>query len=290
MSDVAEEPAHLSLRLLRGVMHSMTERNLDLIAAGVAFYAMLAVFPAFAAVIALWGFVSDPAVVEEQLQMLRGLIPAEGFSLLDAQVRVLVEANSATLGWATVLSTGAALWSVRAGVGALLRGLNVIYGNAPRPGFWHLMAVTAATLGLIGLALAALLAVVVVPVVLVFLPLGLATGWALTAARWVLLVAVGLAGLWLIYRFAPNHAEPHSRWVSPGVLFALALWVAASWGFTVYLTSFGSYNQVYGSIGAVIVLLLWFYLTAYAILLGAALNAELSRHLDPDLEPASGPE
>ena len=119
------------LAILRGVMRCMSERNLDLIAAGVAFYAMLAVFPAFAAVIAFWGFISDPSIIEDQLNMLRGLVPAEALALLEGQVRVLVDANSSTLGWATLVSIGGALWSTRAGVGALVRGLLAFTGRDP---------------------------------------------------------------------------------------------------------------------------------------------------------------
>jgi membrane protein len=277
---MAAPSRHISLRLLIGVWTAMAARNLDLIAAGVAFYAMLAVFPAIAAVIAFWGFVSDPVIVEQQLQLLQGLIPAEAFALLDTQVRALIAANSSTLGWTTIVSVGAALWSTRAGVGALLRGLNAVYGTSPRAGFWHSLAAVAMTFGLVALVLAALVAVVVVPVGLVLLPFGPAEAWALAAARWVLLFAVGMFGLWLVYRFGPNHsAAQTTAWVSPGAVFALILWALVSWGFSAYLANFGSYNRFYGSIGAVIVLLMWFFLSAWVVLLGATVNAELSREL-----------
>ena len=267
------------LPILRGVMRCMSERNLDLIAAGVAFYAMLAVFPAFAAVIAFWGFISDPSIIEDQLDMLRGLVPAEAFALLDGQVQALVAANSNTLGWATIVSIGGALWSTRAGVGALVRGLTAVYGTQPREGYWHSLAAILMTFALIALALTALVAVIVIPVVLVFLPLGPLTNMALIGARWFLLIGVGLTGLWLVYRFAPNHALPRSRWASPGALFALVLWAVASWGFSYYLGNFGNYNQIYGSIGAVIALLMWLFISAYAVLIGAALNAEINKAL-----------
>lgn len=252
-----------------------TARNLDLIAAGVAFYAMLAIFPAAAAIIALWGFVQDPAIVSEQVDLLGTFMPPEAFALLRGQVDVLIAANSSTLGWATILSTAAALWSTRAGVGALVRGLNAIYGTKPRQGFWHSFSAITLTLILIGLALVVLVAVIVVPIVLVFLPLGPMTQVALVAARWALLIVAGLAALWLLYRFGPNHDDRTTRFVSFGAIFALVLWAAASWGFSTYLTNFGSYNQIYGTLGAVIVLLMWFFITAYAVLLGAALNAML---------------
>jgi len=277
-----------SLRLLARVWRATAERNLDLVAAGVAFYAMLAIFPAIAAIIALWGFVSDPAMVMAQLDLLRGFVPKDAFSLLELQVANLVEANSSTLGWATIVSTAAALWATRAGVAALIRGVNTVYGTAPRSGFWHTLAAIALTLVLIGIALVALISVLVVPVVLAFVPLGPMTGAALWLARWLMVVIVSLTGLSLLYRYGSNHRPDRPLWVSPGTLFALVIWAAASVGFSYYLTNFGSYNQIYGSIGAVIALLMWFYISAYVVLMGAVLNAEISHCLAETNPPGSG--
>ncbi|MEL7115282.1 MAG: YihY/virulence factor BrkB family protein [Pseudomonadota bacterium] len=251
------------------------ERNLDLIAAGVAFYAMLAIFPAVASVVALWGFVADPAIVDEQLDVLRGVMPPEAFALLDRQVGALIAANSTTLGWATLVSLGAALWSTRAGVGALVRGLNAVYGVPSRAGFWHSLTAMSMTIVLLALVLSALVSVVAIPVALAFLPPGDFTSLILEVARWVLLLAVGISGLWAIYRYGPNHTADTPAWILPGVLLALVLWVAASWAFATYVSYFANYNRVYGSIGAVVVLLMWFFITAYAVLLGAALNRAL---------------
>ncbi|KMW60653.1 Ribonuclease BN [Candidatus Rhodobacter oscarellae] len=267
----------LSPRIYWDVFRRLSARNLDLVAAGVAFYAMLAVFPAIAAVVALWGFVSDPALVGGQIEALRPFMPEEAFTLVQGQALLFIDAGATTLGWATVISLATALWATRAGVGALVRGLNVIHGARPRPGFWHSLAAIALTLGLIAFTLTALVALIGVPLVLALLPLGPATAAALVVSRWALLVAVGLGGLWLVYRFGPNHRAARPRWVSPGAAVALALWAAAGWGFTTYIANFGSYNQIYGSIGAVVVLLMWFFISAYAVLLGAALNAEIGR-------------
>lgn len=274
MSDVAR---FRPLALGKSLFAIAGSSNLDLIAAGVAFYAMLAIFPAVAAIVALWGFVADPVIVDEQLQTLEQLIPAEAFALLDGQVNALIAANSSTLGWASLVSIGAALWSTRAGVGALVRGLNAVYGVTPRAGFWHSLAAIWMTFALIGLALAALLAVVVVPITLAVLPLGASMATILVGARWALMIGVGMTGLWLVYRYGPNHGDDTPHWTVPGAALALVLWVAASWGFSTYLTSFADYNRIYGSIGAVVILLMWFFLTAYAVLLGAALNRALER-------------
>ena len=247
---------------------------------------MLAIFPAIAAIITLWGFVSDPAIVESQLELLRSFIPPEAFSLLEFQIANLVDANSSTLGWATILSTGAALWATRAGVAALIRGLNTVYGAPPRTGFWHTVAAIVPTFSLIGIALVALVSVVVVPIVLAFLPLGPLAGWALSVARWIVVVLVAMAGLGLFYRYGANMRSDRPIRVSPGAVFALIIWAVASVGFSYYLSNFGSYNQIYGSIGAVIALLMWFYISAYVVLMGAVLNAEISHCLAPAAETA----
>lgn len=265
--------------------------NLDLIAAGVAFYTMLAIFPAVTAMLSLWGLFADPMIVEEQLQVLRDVMPEEAFALLDTQARAFIESRTNALGWAGLVAILAAIWSMRAAVGALVRGIGTIYAVATRTGFWHSLAAVYMTLGLIGLALSALVSVVVVPILLAVLPLGEATAMALTVARWVLLFGVGLFGLWLLYRFGLSHALDTSRWLAPGAAFALTLWISASWGFSTYVTNFGNYDRVYGSIGAVIVLLVWVYLTAYVVLLGAAMNCMLDKLAGPGdaSDPAKPP-
>lgn len=270
-------PFHLLLQGFRGVSAAISETNLDLIAAGVAFYAMLAVFPAAAAVIALFGFFADPGIVEEQMALLRNLVPPEAFVIVDQQVSDLIATQSRTLGWATLLSLFAALWSTRAGVSAMSRGLNAIYGTRPRSGVWQTLNVLMMTLLLVGLVICALAVVVVVPAVLAFLPLGGLEARSLELARLLLMVAVWLIGLRILYQFGPNHASETPKRTWPGSVCALLLWGAASWGFSLYVSNFGSYNRVYGSIGAVVILLMWFFISAYAVLLGAALNRALDR-------------
>lgn len=262
-------------RVARGVSNAITERNLDLISAGVAFYAMLAIFPAVAAVIALWGFMSDPDVIADQMTLLSGFVPSEAFALLDRQIDRLVIANDSTLGLATLISTGAALWSTRAGVGALLRGLNAAYGTVPRSGIRAILWTLFITVALVAVSLFSLASVVVAPILLNLLPLGELTQAVIMITRWTLTGAVMLGTLGLVYRYGPHHRGQRPRWLSAGAVLALVLWACASALFTTYLTNFGSYNEVYGSIGAVIALLMWFFISAFSVLLGAAVNAEI---------------
>ena len=248
------------------------DENLDLIAAGVAFYAMLAIFPAIAALIALWGFVYDPALIGQQMALLETIMPVSAFELLNGQVSVLIEANDSTLGWTSAISLGAALWSARTGMAALIRGLNAAHGTEPRSGVRHILTAIALTLSLVAVSLVAVLALVAAPVALSFVPLGPTAQIALPMLRLGLAAAVLITGLGIVFRLGPN-LRRRPPFFSAGAVFTLIAWLLVSWGLSVYLTNFGNYNEVYGSIGAVIALLMWFFLSAMAVLMGAALNA-----------------
>tara|TARA_R110002051_G_scaffold239372_1_gene299994 strand:+ start:10713 stop:11561 length:849 start_codon:yes stop_codon:yes gene_type:complete len=265
-------------RLLVAVWTLAGRKQLSLIAAGVAFFGMFALFPGIAAVIAIFGLLADPVVVSDQLALLQDIIPPDAYGLFLGQIDRLLSAPNETLGWATVLSTGLALWSSRAGVAALMGGLNAIAGAPPRNGFLQAAVAMGLTIGLVILAIVALLAVVVAPVVLAFVPLAGSTVWLLEALRWLIALSVLLMGLGLLYRFGPARTGDRGRWFTVGAVTVVVLWIAASAGLSYYLTNFASYNEVYGSIGAVIGMLLWLYVGAYLILLGAALNTQLHRN------------
>lgn len=260
-----------------GVARAIDEKNLGLIAAGIAFYGILAVFPGLAAIIAIWGLVSDPAIVDAQLELMRGIIPEDAFRLLNAQVDRLVQTSSSTLGWAGALSILFALWSARSGVSALIRGLNTIHGAPNRSGVMHYLIALLLTVCLVGVALVALTTIVIVPIILAFLPLGEFSGLVVELLRWSTAITVLLMALSLLYRYGPNCETYKMSWITPGSFLVVIFWAAASAAFSLYLSNFGTYNEVYGSIGAVIAMLMWLYISAFLILLGAALNVELTR-------------
>lgn len=262
-------------RALQRVFRIMDERNLSLIAAGVAFYGILAVFPGLATIIALWGVIGDPAAVAVEMAEFRAVLPGDVYALLDQQLNALAKADGLTLGWASALSLALAVWSARAGVAALIRGLNAIYGVPNRDGFGHYTRALTLTVALVFVALVAIACVVFAPIVLAFFPLGPWTAWGVEAARWIIAMGVLMAGFAMIYRFGPNRAHVGARWATPGAVLATFCWVAASVGFSYYLSNFGAYNEVYGSIGAVIAMLMWLYISALLVLLGGGLNAEL---------------
>lgn len=271
------KPVSILWHAARHVMRLMDEKNLGLISAGVAFYALLSVFPGLAATIALWGIVGDPALAMGQLEEFKALLPADVYRLLNAQLNTLATTDGLTLGWASVLSFGFALWSARAGVAALMRGLNAIYEAPNRSGLAHYIRALLLTLSLMGVVLVAMGCIVVLPVVLAFVPLGPLANAGVELARWIVGVGVLLAGFGVIYRLGPNVRGERPRLLSAGTVFACVGWVAASVGFSIYLQNFGTYNEVYGSIGAVIAMLMWLFISAYLVLLGAALNAEIAR-------------
>lgn len=278
-----------SLSFLAALSEGIARRHIGLIAAGVAFYSLLAIFPAITAVVTLWGFFADPAIVEQQLDDYETVVPDEAFAIIDAQVHAIANGPKQVLGWATAVSTLAALWASRAGVAAIIGGLNAVYRLPPRGGLRKQLAALLLTLLLIMVALVAMAVVVAIPIILHRLPLGPLTGFALDLARWSVAIGVVLLGIGLLYRFGPNRDAGPRRLVTTGSALAVGLWALVSWGFSNYLENFSNYNEVYGSLGAVIALLMWFYLSAFVVLLGALVDAELEQRRDErgSVEPAS---
>ncbi len=269
-------PPHLIAAVWR--FYRRTEQaELSLIAAGVAFFGFLALFPAAAAIIAIAGFVSDPGVIRADVALLQGFLPPDAFTLISDQVEALLAVNTGSLGLTTLLSTAFALWSARAGVAALIRGLNAIHQRPNRSGHWHQLRALVLTFTLIGLALAAMVMAVVMPLLVQFLPLGGAEARLLAETNLLIGSVLVVLALIVAYRLGPNHGPNPPPVLSWGLLVALILWISAARGFMLYLANFPSYNQVYGSIGAVAALLMWLYVSAYAVLLGAAVDAERYR-------------
>lgn len=252
--------------------------NLGVVAAGCAFYALLALFPFLAALISIFGLLADPMEVRQQLEIIQGTVPDQVHDILDRQVQQL-SAQETSLSVGLILSTAIALYSSTTGVKAIMQALNIVYDETEHR---NVIVRNLVALGLTaGFALgitAALLVVVVVPVVLGLLGLsGGIAGSLVDLARWTILAAGLFAALAVIYRIAPNRRPIRFRWLSWGSVVAAVLWLAASMLFSYYVANFASYNETYGSLGAVVVLLVWFFIGAYAVLIGGAINAELER-------------
>ncbi|KIN62935.1 Ribonuclease BN [Sulfitobacter noctilucicola] len=259
----------------KGSLAHIGENNLALISAGVAFFSMLSLFPALAALIAVLGLISDPVVVIAQLEDMRGLFPSDVYDIINAQVVSLVTTNSDTLGWAGLLSVFIAIWSARAGVGAMIIGLNAVYGERNRNTAKHYLRALLLTVALVGVGIVALISLVVIPVMLAFFPLGLVGTLLVDALRWIVAVVVLFVGIGLLYRFGPNRKAAQFKWLSVGSIVAVLFWMILSVGFAYYVANFGNYNQVYGSIGAVVAMLVWLWISSFIVLYGAALNVQI---------------
>ncbi len=282
-----EDRLHLRFVGLRGWLHAlwrtwqrMDERNLGLIAAGVAFYAFLSIFPAMAAVIAIWGYWADPIAISEQMDLLTEMIPEVAYQLIDTQITQLISTNRSTLQWASILSIVLAIWSARASVAALIRGLNTVTEAPHRMNPVRRVVVAYGMTALLVLvALLAFAAVVVIPVALAFVGLPTSIEIAVEGAKWIVLLCVVYLAVALVYRFGPNKRHSRMPWLTPGAAIAVIAWAFGSFALASYVRNFDRLNEVYGSLGAVVALLLWFYISALVTLLGAQLNTELLRVL-----------
>ncbi len=258
------------------------EKNVALIAAGVAFYAMLSLFPALAALVAILGLISNPTVVVAQLEDMRGLMPPDVYDIIHNQVVGLVTTSTGTLGWAGTVSLLAALWSARAGVGAMMIGLNSVYNERNRNAAMHYVRALVLTFGLVMVGIIALITVVIAPIVLSFIPLGVFGYFVADVIRWSIAIVVLLAGVGVLYRFGPNRRAARIGWITFGAVFAVMAWAVLSIGFSYYVANFGNYNQVYGSIGAVIAMLVWLWISSFLVLMGASWNAQVELRTAPD--------
>jgi membrane protein len=275
--------------VLKRVKAEVKEDNVSLLAAGVAFYAMLAIFPAIIAVVTIYGMVADPDQVETQVGEFAKSLPSGADELLTNQLTSVATAGRQALSIGLVISLLALLWSVSSGVQGLIKSLNVIYDEKETRGFVKLRGLSLLlTLGAIVVAVVALALITVFPSVIDRVGLGQAGQVAASVARWVVLAVLVLLALGVVYRLGPDRANPRWRWVSVGAVVALVLWLLGSVGFSFYVDNFGKYNQTYGALAAVIILLLWLFLSAFAVLLGAEFNAESERQTAADT--TTGPE
>ncbi len=258
-------------------------------AAAITFYALLALFPALAALVSLYGLIADPATISGNLDAVSGVVPSGGMQIIKDQVQSLASNSGKALGFGAVLGIASSLWSANQGTKALFDALNVVYDETEKRGFLLRTAVTLAfTVGGILFVLLAMAAVVAVPVALNAIGMGGAVDLLLRFLRWpLLLVALALL-LACIYRFGPSREKPRWQWVTWGGGFAAVAWVLGSIAFSWYVSNFGSYDKTYGSLGAAIGFLTWIWLSATIVLVGAEINAEMEHQTARDT--TTGPE
>jgi membrane protein len=273
------QPAHRRLiRVLAQTMQVMVSDRVSLSAAGCAFYATLALFPAISMLVFIYGLVFDPHTVEPQLNSLRTLVPPPAYALIESRVHALVTRRGGTLRLGLIVSAAVTYWSASTGTKSLLSALNLAYGEQERRGFLGFQLTG------LGMTLSAVLAAVLGLGILVGLPTAIGF-FGLSDYQGALLQVGGLAGLpvfvlaalLLLYRFGPSRAPGARHVVFPGALTATVIWLAASTLFSAYVTRVAQYDVTYGPLAAVVGVMMWFYVSAYVVLLGAELNAALER-------------
>jgi membrane protein len=257
--------------------------NVPLLAAGVAFYALLALIPALIALVLLYGIIADPADVQQQIGDLLGAAPTEVQDLVQTQLESIADQRSSALGIGAVASLLFALWSASSGTKQLIGAINAAYDETETRKFIPLRTLSLLlTVGAIVFLLATVALIAFLPSLVKTIGLGSIGHTVASIIRWPLLALLFIVALSVLYRFGPDRDDPEWRWASIGAVVATLLWLAGSALFSVYTANFASYGKTYGSLASVIVLMLWLLLTAYAIILGAELNAEIERQTERD--------
>ncbi|GBU16991.1 MULTISPECIES: YihY/virulence factor BrkB family protein [Methylobacterium] len=259
-----------------------------LVAAGVTFYAILALFPAVAALVSIYGAVADPSTISTHLNELRGILPDGAIDIVGGQVKRLVDKGDAALGLTALVSILLSLWSANGGMKAIFDALNIAYEEEEKRSFLMLnLQSLAFTAGALLFVVLALTGIVVVPAALQVLGLD-QKAWYIALLRFPALLALVIGTLAVLYRYGPSRRKPKWRWVTWGSAVAGTLWLVASGLFSWYVANFGSYNETYGSLGAAIGFMTWIWISTTVVLLGAELNAEMEHQTARDTTVGDG--
>ncbi|AVC46739.1 yihY family inner membrane domain protein (plasmid) [Rhizobium leguminosarum bv. viciae] len=265
------------------VFHEVLADRVTLIAAGVTFYLLLALFPAMAALVSLYGLVADPTTISEHLRELAGLLPSGAFDLLADQIKELVDRRDATLGITFFVGLGIALWSTHSGTLAIFDAMNVAYEEEEKRGLVRLNLIGLCfTLCAMLLTIVMVALVGVMPVVLSYLWLDQFKEHMALLMRWPLLLLVVAVAVTSVYRFGPSREPAKLRWMTWGAALTTVAWTAMSLGFSYYLDHFANYNATYGTLGALIGFLIWIWLSVVILIIGGELNAELEHQTAKD--------
>jgi membrane protein len=269
--------------ILWRVVWSVSANRIMSTAGGVAFFALLAVFPAIAAVVSLYGLAADPSTIGKHLSLLSGFLPDGVLHLINDQVTLISRQANETLGAAFVAALFIFMGSANSGMAALFDALNVVYDEQEKRSLARFYATTFLfTLAGIAFVILAIAGVVILPLILKFVGLASTTERLLAILRWPVLLAVIMVGLACIYRFGPSRRDARWRWVTWGSVLGALLWVAASMLFSWYVATFDSYNRIYGSLGAGVGFMVWLWISAVIVLLGGQFNAQMEHQTARD--------
>jgi membrane protein len=287
----AERPSEIPKRgwmdILKRSFAQIAGDHLSLIAAGVAFFFLLGLFPGLGAMVSIYGWLADPATVAGHVDELAKVLPAEAADIVHSQIDKVAGQDSGA-GWGALLGVLLALWAGSKAMKGMVEALNIAYNEDETRSFIKKqMIYLGLTLGAILLGIVAISLIAIIPAIIDFLPLPDWGRQALIWLRWPALLLLGMCGIAAIYRYGPSRRKPEWKWVTWGAGGATILWLIASGLFSFYISNFGNYNEVYGSLGAVIVLMLWLYLTAFLILMGAEVDSEMEHQTARDTTAGS---
>ncbi len=283
----AETPSEIPKAGWRDIFWRVKENtardSLSVVAAGVAFFWFLAIFPALAAAVSIYGLVSEPSELATHLDVLSRVAPRQAYGIISDQLRDIVSNSGGALGFGFFFGLIVSIWSSAKGMKALISALNIVYNETEERSFFTLTGLALLfTLGVVLFGLISLIAIVALPAFSRFLGFPDPFQALIAIGRWPLLAVLIMVAVSIIYRFAPDRTQAKWRWINWGAAISTVLWIIGSLAFSFYISNFGKYNETYGSIGAIMVLLLWFFLSAYVVLIGAELDAELEHQTRVD--------
>lgn len=253
------------------------------IAAGVVFYSLLALFPAITAGVSIYALFADAGTIGQQIASLSSILPGGAIEIISEQIKRIIAQGASGLTFGFIIGLGVAFWSANAAMKAIFDALNVIYEEEEKRGFIKLNLMTMLfTLTGIALVLVMIASVTVLPLVLGYVGLGSAAEWLLRIGRWPVMFAIVVCALAVLYRYGPSRARAQWRWLTVGSLFAAVVWMIASMAFSWYVSNFGSYNATYGSLGAVIGMMMWMWISSIVVLVGAELDSEIEHQTARD--------
>ena len=265
--------------VLKNVKDQIGKNNVIIISAGIAFFGCLAIFPGIMALVSIFGLTMDPQLIDEQLSKISSMVPEEVYGIIEKRVENFINTTGNTLGLGTAFGILFGIWSANKGTKSLFTGVDIAYRSKSHRGLIKQNALTLLfTFGAIILLIFSVILIVAVPALVdkIGLPTNLQNiiGWM----RWLIMGLISVFCISLVYIFAPVRPRQRVKWVLTGALVATILWLFASWGFSYFISNFGNYGEIYGSLSAVVVLMLWLYLTSLIILLGAELNSEIEKY------------
>lgn len=276
----ARWPHHIPLAgwtdIGKRVIAEMKHDHVPIVSAGVAFYFFLSLFPTIIAAISIYSLVLEPSQIEEQIQRLDLFLPEKAFGLINDFLQPVIERSREEIGWGLAVSVLLSLWSANKGTSALFEGINIAYDQDKMRGFLKKNLISLVfTLGALVVGLMSLLIVIFFPLLIERTGLPQEIIRVLEWSRWLILAVILVTVLSMAYKIAPNRSNPKFGWASWGAVIGTFFWLAGSLGFSWYVKNFGSYDDLYGSFAAVVILMLWLFLTAFIVLMGAEINSEM---------------